>query len=131
MDISPEHQAMLDLVRAHEEAERIGDLEATMATMAPHPVYDMFPFGTHFEGEASPGSSTNFFAAGLTGFQNTCLGMWVNDSGVISEDFTNVIDITEFFGFTFPEPRATRSTPSPFSRSRTARSKARSRTSIA
>jgi SnoaL-like domain len=109
MDISPKHQSMLDLVREHEEAERVGDLESTMATMAPYPVYDMIPFGLHFEGEAATREFyENFFAAGLTGFQNTCLGIWVNDDGVIREDFTNVIDITEFFGFTLPEPRTTR-----------------------
>ena len=44
------HQAMIALVRTHEEAERIGDLETTLATLAPYPVFDMFAFNVHLEG---------------------------------------------------------------------------------
>jgi hypothetical protein len=107
--LSREHQAMMDLVREHEEAERRGDLATTMATLAPYPVYDMLAFGLHFEGmEATRQFYVDFFAGGLEGFQNECLGMWVDDTGVIREDFTNLIDITEFYGFKLAGPRTAR-----------------------
>jgi len=66
-------------------------------------------FRPHREGQAEARAFyENFFAHGLVGFQNTCLGIWANDDGVIREDFTNLIDITEFYGFRLPEPRTAR-----------------------
>ncbi len=103
------HQAMIALVRTHEEAERIGDLDTTLATLAPYPVFDMFAFNVHLEGmDAVKDFYVNYFAGGLEGFQNTLLRLWVNDEAVIREDFTNLIDITTFYGFTLDGPRTAR-----------------------
>jgi SnoaL-like protein len=103
MAISPKE--MIALVTEHQEAERLGDLERTMATLAPNPVYDMVPFGTHFEGEeATRNFYVELFAGGIEGFEYEQLGIWVNDSGVIREDYVQLHGLTEYFGFELQKP---------------------------
>jgi hypothetical protein len=103
------HDEMIAIGREHEEAERAGDLERTMGSLGPNPVFDNFAFGIHREGAAATREFYgNFFEHGLGGFQNECLRIWANDEAVIREDFTNIIDVTDFYGFRFPEPRTTR-----------------------
>jgi hypothetical protein len=103
MGISPED--MIALVTEHQEAERLGDLERTMATLAPYPVYDMIPFGIHFEGEqATRDFYLELFAGGIEGFEYQQMGMWVNESGVIREDAVQLHGLTEYFGFELPKP---------------------------
>jgi steroid delta-isomerase-like uncharacterized protein len=103
------HEEMIAMVQEHVEAERVGDLDRTMETLAPHPIFDNYAFGIHREGtEATRKFYGDFFDHGLAGFQVEPLRMWANDEAVVREDFTNILDVTEFYGYSFPEPRTAR-----------------------
>jgi hypothetical protein len=78
---------LIGLARAHAAAEARGDLAATLATLEPEPVYELFPVGRAFRGMAATRAYyDHFFAAFLPQVAgHRLLSEWVSDEGVGQE----------------------------------------------
>ncbi len=83
---------LLDLARRHAAAEAAGDLEATLATLEPEPVYTFFPAQVGFAGMAPTRRYyEHFFAHVMPRIQGyTLLGEWENDRG-LAQEYTVVV----------------------------------------
>ena len=75
------------IARQHAAAEAAGDLEGTLATLEPDPVYELYPVGLRMAGMARARRYYEHFFANvaprITGYE--MLGEWVNDLGVLQE----------------------------------------------
>jgi hypothetical protein len=83
----PDRTRLVEIAHAHAEAEARGDMEATLATLEPDPVYELQPVGLALRGmEAARRYYEHFFAS----FQPLVAsfelrGEWVTDEGVGQE----------------------------------------------
>jgi hypothetical protein len=77
----------LELVQRHGEREAAGDMEATLATLEPDPVYYFFPAGRKFRGLSNVRRFYgNLFTQGsryIEGFE--LLNQWANDTSSVVE----------------------------------------------
>ena len=75
------------IAHRHAAAEAAGDLEATLATLEPDPVYELYPVGLRMRGEPLARRYYEHFFANvvprITG--HALLGEWVNELGVLQE----------------------------------------------
>jgi hypothetical protein len=80
-------EELVKIALAHAQAEADGDLEATLATMEPEPVYTLLPWGRQFTGMANTRAYyRHFFDGVLPHIQGyTMLNEWVNDNGLAQE----------------------------------------------
>lgn len=95
-----------EIVKLHGDAEVEGDLEALMATLGEHPVYDVDAMNMHVEGrEAVRAMYAGLIETGFFEFDN--LGSWTNDTGVVREDIIHwkVEPGDVIFGITFDSPK--------------------------
>ena len=78
---------LIALARAHAAAEARGDLAATLATLDPEPVYELFPVGLAFRGMAATRAYyDHFFSSFLPRVAGHRLrSEWVSDEGVGQE----------------------------------------------
>lgn len=79
--------AMIELAHRHAQAEAEGDLEGTLATLEPEPVYCFFPAGRRFTGMASTRRFyRHFFAEVQPRIESYALhGEWTGAEGVAQE----------------------------------------------
>jgi hypothetical protein len=75
------------LARAHAEAERRGDLVATLATLEPDPLYELFPIGRAFRGMNAARVYYEHFMANVRGISrgSELHGEWVSERGLAQE----------------------------------------------
>ena len=83
---------LLDVARRHAAAEAAGNLEATLATLEPEPVYTFYPAQVGFVGmTATRRYYEHFFAYVLPRIQGYTLhGEWENDFG-LAQEYTVVV----------------------------------------
>lgn len=80
-------EELVAIARAHAAAERRGDMEATLATLEPDPLYELLPVGRAFRGlDAARRYYDHFFAS----FRPLARGSemhseWANEKGVAQE----------------------------------------------
>jgi hypothetical protein len=77
----------LALARRHAEAERNGDMAATLATLEPDPLYELFPIGRAFRGMSA---AQVYYEHFFTSFRSMARGSelhseWANERGVAQE----------------------------------------------
>jgi hypothetical protein len=102
--MNPDYEAMQNVVLENEAALKAADLERVMATFAPDPTFDVYPFGLHIAGdEAAREMFAGMLASGMASFDSRQIGLWVNDEGVIRELVAVLQGLDEFFGFEIPE----------------------------
>jgi hypothetical protein len=102
--MNPDYEAMQKVVLENEAALKAADLERVMATFAPDPTFDVYPFGLHIAGdEAAREMFAGMLASGMASFDSRQIGLWVNDEGVIRELVAVLQGLDEFFGFEIPE----------------------------
>lgn len=79
--------ALADVARAHARAEATGDLEATLATLDPDPVYELLPMGVILSGRAFVRAYyERFFAECMPRFGGYELrNEWLMDDGLGQE----------------------------------------------
>lgn len=75
------------LARAHAEAERNGDLTATLATLEPDPLYELFPIGRAFRGMSATRVYYDHFFAHFRALArgSELHSEWVSPHGVAQE----------------------------------------------
>jgi hypothetical protein len=75
------------LARAHAAAERNGDLAATLATLEPDPLYELFPIGLSFRGMSATRVYYDHFFADFRAIArgSDIHSEWANDRGVVQE----------------------------------------------
>lgn len=75
------------IARAHAAAERRGDMEATMATLEPDPLYELLPVGRAFRGsDAARRYYEHFFTSFRPLARSSELhSEWANETGVAQE----------------------------------------------
>jgi hypothetical protein len=75
------------IARAHAAAERRGDMEATLATLEPDPLYELLPIGRAFRGlDAARRYYEHFFASFRPiARASELLAEWANEKGVAQE----------------------------------------------
>jgi hypothetical protein len=85
--MSSARDRLIGLARAHAAAEARGDVAATLATLEPDPVYELFPVGRSFRGMAETRAYyAHFFAEFLPRVAGHRLrSEWVSDEGVGQE----------------------------------------------
>lgn len=75
------------IAHRHASAESAGDLAATMATLEPEPVYELYPIGLVMRGRSlAQRYYEHFFAEvarRIVGYE--LLGEWVNELGLLQE----------------------------------------------
>lgn len=80
-------EALTAIAHRHAAAEAAGDLEATLATLEPDPVYELFPVARRMSGMQRARRYYEHFFANVTprirGYQ--MLGEWRNELGVLQE----------------------------------------------
>ena len=78
---------LVGVARAHAAAEAAGDLEATLATLDPEPVYELWPMGVTFRGEAAARAYYEHFCNTVRPLVSSAelRNEWVNDHGVAQE----------------------------------------------
>ncbi len=86
------------IIRAHEEAENRGDLEATLATFAGTPRYDVIPGGS-FDGEKEVSELLSGIFAAMPDFHATTLAIYHADEAMIVEtQITGTHTGSDWFG---------------------------------
>ncbi len=77
----------LATARAHAEAEGAGDMEATMNTLGPDPVYELLPIGRLLKGRENARAYYEHFFANFAGriAGYTLRAEWVTDEGLGQE----------------------------------------------
>ena len=85
--MSSARDRLIGLARTHAAAEARGDVAATLATLEPDPVYELFPVGRAFRGMAETRAYyDHFFAEFLPQVAGHRLrSEWVSDEGVGQE----------------------------------------------
>jgi hypothetical protein len=80
-------EELIAVARAHAEAEAAGDLEATLATLDPDPVYELQPVGLTLSGMDAV---RRYYAHFFSSFASRSVGgqlrsEWVGDDGLAQE----------------------------------------------
>jgi hypothetical protein len=83
----PSREEMIEIAKAHAAAEAEGDLEATMATLDDHPVYELQPVGLSFSGtENVRAYYEHFFESFMPrSIGATLRSEWLGDDGLAQE----------------------------------------------